>query len=350
MKQVDYIIVGLGIAGVSFCEQLRANNKSFLVYDNNSQKSSVVAGGLYNPVVLRRFTSVWKSKQQLDLALPMYADIEKRLHIKLDYKLPVYRKFASTEEQNNWFTASDKPLLAPFLSTNLVKNSNKKLNAPFGFGEVLHSGKIDVKTLIELYKTDLINNKLFFDEGFDYDSINFSSESLNYKNISAKQIVFAEGYGLKQNPFFKNLPLVGTKGELITIYAPEINIDFVLKSGVFLIPLGDDLYTVGATYEWKDTTYNVTEKAKKELIDKLKKLINCDFKVVNQVAGMRPTVIDRRPLVGTHQKHKNLHILNGLGTRGVMIGPYAAQELFNSIENNVILNSEINIDRFLNID
>ncbi|MCB4807818.1 FAD-binding oxidoreductase [Tamlana sp. 62-3] len=350
MKQVDYIIVGLGIAGVSFCEQLRANNKSFLVFDNNSQKSSVVAGGLYNPVVLRRFTSVWKSKEQLDLALPMYAAIEKRLHIKLDYKLPVYRKFASTEEQNNWFTASDKPLLAPFLSTNLVKNTNQQLNAPFGFGEVLHSGKIDVKTLIERYKTDLINKKQFFDEAFDYDSIAFSDGALNYKNISVKHIVFAEGYGLKQNPFFKNLPLVGTKGELITIYAPEINIDFVLKSGVFLIPLGADLYTVGATYEWKDTTYKVTEKAKTELIGKLKKLINCDFKVVNQVAGMRPTVIDRRPLVGTHQKHKNIHVLNGLGTRGVMIGPYAAQQLYNSIENNTTLNSEINIDRFLNMD
>ncbi|KJD37175.1 FAD-dependent oxidoreductase [Tamlana sedimentorum] len=346
MKQVDYIIVGSGIAGISFCEQLKANNKTFVVFDDASQKSSVVAGGLYNPVVLRRFTSVWKSKEQLDLALPMYQAIEKRLQVKLDYKLPVYRKFASTEEQNNWFTASDKPLLSPFLSTTLGKNNNEAIQAPFGFGEVLHSGKVDVKTLINAYKEDLVKSDLFYEERFNYDHIHCTENNVTYKNVMAKHLVFAEGYGLKQNPFFKNLPLVGTKGELITIAAPEINIDFVLKSGVFLIPLGDDLYTVGATYEWKDTTYKVTEKAKTELIDKLKKLINCDFKVVNQVAGMRPTVIDRRPLVGTHQKHKNLHVLNGLGTRGVMIGPYAAQELFNSIENNMALNPEINITRF----
>ena len=81
--KVDYIIVGCGLAGISFCEQLKANKKSFLVFDDNSQSSSVVAGGLYNPVVLKRFTSVWKSKEQLQLCLSMYHIIEKNLD-KLD--------------------------------------------------------------------------------------------------------------------------------------------------------------------------------------------------------------------------------------------------------------------------
>ena len=65
---------------------------------------------------------------------------------------------------------------------------------------------------------------------------------------------------------------------------------------------------------------------------KLEKLISCSFKVVNQVAGIRPTVKDRRPLVGRHSTYKNMDVLNGLGTRGVMIAPYAAQQLFNHIE------------------
>ena len=91
-----------------------------------------------------------------------------------------------------------------------------------------------------------------------------------------------------------------TKGELLTIYAPDLKIDFVLKGPVFLIPLGNDLYTVGATYDWDDTTNNVTEKGKEELLDKLKTLISCSFEVVDQVAGIRPTVKDRRPLVGQH--------------------------------------------------
>ena len=84
MKDVDYIIIGCGLASIAFCEQLRANNKSFVVYDDNSQKSSIVAAGLYNPVILKRFSEVWKSKEQLEIALPVYAKIEKQLNIKID--------------------------------------------------------------------------------------------------------------------------------------------------------------------------------------------------------------------------------------------------------------------------
>ncbi|TDY60714.1 glycine/D-amino acid oxidase-like deaminating enzyme [Algibacter lectus] len=346
--KVDYIIVGIGLAGISFCEQLKACNKSFVVFDNASQQSSTVAGGLYNPVVLKRFTSVWKSEEQIDLALSLYENIEERLSVKLDYKIPVYRKFASLEEQNDWFTASDKPRLAQYLSTKLVKNTNEAINAPFSFGEVLTTGRVDVKTLIETYKIDLLKGGLLIESDFDYDVLDLESDNaiVSYKHIETKHIVFAEGFGVTKNPFFKHLPMVPTKGELLTILAPNLNMEVVLKAGVFLIPLGDDLYTVGATYDWHDTTHDVTDKAKKELLDKLEKVINCDFTVVNQVAGIRPTVKDRRPLIGKHNDYENLYVLNGLGTRGVMIGPYVAKALYEFIEFGTPLDSEIDIIRF----
>lgn len=344
--QVDYIVIGIGLAGISFCEQLKANNKTFVVFDNESQQSSTVAGGLYNPVVLKRFTSVWKSKEQLELALPMYKRIEDTLDIKLDYKIPVWRKFASLEEQNDWFTASDKPKLSEFLSTSIIKNQNKSIDAPIGFGEVMQTGRIDVKCLIENYKSDLITKNAFYNEAFAYKDLKIEERSIQYKSINAKRIVFAEGFGVVKNPFFNNLPLVPTKGELLVIQAPDLNIDYVLKAGVFLIPLEGDLYIVGATYVWDDTTNLVTDKGRAELLNKLKKLISCPFKVVNQVAGVRPTVKDRRPLVGQHPLHKQMYVLNGLGTRGVMIGPYVAKQLFNFIENNEPLENDIDIKRF----
>lgn len=344
--QVDYIIVGIGIAGISFCEQLRANGKSFVVFDNASQQSSTVAGGLYNPVVLKRFTSVWKSTEQLDIALPIYADIEKRLNVKLDYKVPVYRKFASLEEQNDWFAASDKPLLSRYLSPEIIKNTNVAIDAPLGFGEVLETGRIDVKTMIDAYKTELLKDKSLFEASFKYEDLQIQNKIVKYQNINAKHIVFAEGSGIRQNPYFNYLPLAPAKGELLTIHAPDLKIDYVLKASVFLIPLGDDLYSVGATYEWIDLSHDITKKAKEELLNKLEKQINCAFEVVNQVAGIRPTVKDRRPLIGKHQDYENLFVLNGLGTRGVMIGPYVAKQLYNFIEHKAPLEKEINIDRF----
>jgi glycine/D-amino acid oxidase-like deaminating enzyme len=169
---------------------------------------------------------------------------------------------------------------------------------------------------------------------------------MQYKGFQAKNIVFAEGFGIQNNPFFKNIPLDGTKGELLIIRARDLKLKEIVKSAVFLIPLGNDLYKVGATYNREDKTNLPTEEAKEELVSELNKLITSSFEIVQHNAGIRPTVRDRRPLLGSHPNYKNMHILNGLGTRGVMLAPAMAADLFNCIENDTPLDATINIKRF----
>ena len=347
MKKVDYIIVGSGLAGILFCEVLKQYNKTFIVFENESQQSSVVAGGLYNPVVLKRFTPVWKAKKQLDLALPMYYKLEQSLNIKLDYKMPVYRLFSSIEEQNNWFEACDKPSLSQFLSADIEQLNNAAIKSNYGFGKILHTGRIDTMSLLKYYRNKLNKKQQLIEDTFNYDKLICKPTKIGYNDIEAKHIVFAEGFGLTKNPFFNNLPLKPTKGELLTIFAPDLNIDFVLKASGFLIPIGNHLYIVGATYNWDDTSNKTTTQAKEKLINKLEKCILCDYKIINQVAGIRPTVKDRRPLVGRHSKYKNMFVLNGLGTRGVMIAPYVATQLVKHIEENKPLEKGIDICRFI---
>ena len=62
---IDYLIIGSGLAGISFCEMALKNNKSIFVLDNNSQNSSKIAGGLYNPVILKRFSEVAQAAEHL---------------------------------------------------------------------------------------------------------------------------------------------------------------------------------------------------------------------------------------------------------------------------------------------
>ncbi len=345
---LDYIIVGSGLAGIAFSEMALQNNKTILVVNNQSQNSSRIAGGLYNPVILKRFSEVWQASEQLELLYNFYANLEKKLQIKLDYKLPLLRKFYSVEEQNNWFTASDKPNLSKFLSTNLITKKWDAIPSPFNFGEVLYSGYVDTNLLVDSYKQFLINQNAYLEDTFDYSNLIIENDFVVYKNLKAKRIVFAEGFGMLLNPFFNKLPLDGTKGELLLIKAPNLNLDVIMKSSIFVLPIGNDLYKVGATYNWEDKTNIPTEAAKKELIDNLKELITCDFEVLEHYAGVRPTVKDRRPLVGTHPVHKNLHVLNGLGTRGVMLAPAMAKNLYKYIENQIPLDKNIDILRIKN--
>lgn len=345
--KLDYIIVGLGLAGLAFAEELIAANKTFLVFENNSQTSSSVAGGVYNPVILKRYTPVWNAKEQLIVALPFYEKLEKKLQITIDEKVVTKKVFKSIEDQNNWFTAADKPKLKEFLDDQLDTNSYCGVVADFHLGNVKQTGRIDTKKLIEAYRNYLKTQNLICFEKFDYKQVTFNKKSIVYNNLEVANIVFCEGYGIKQNPFFNHLPLNGTKGETLTIHAPDLEIKFLLKSTLFVLPLGNHYYKVGATFNWKDKTSLPTKEGREELLTKLKKIINVSFEIVAQNGGIRPTVKDRRPLVGVHPNFNNLYILNGLGTRGVMIAPTVAKNLFNHIVQKTKLDPAINITRFL---
>ncbi|MCY1221452.1 Glycine oxidase [compost metagenome] len=343
---VDYLIVGCGLAGIAFAETALLENKSIRVFDNNSQQSSKVAGGLYNPVILKRFSEVWKAQEQLDLLHSFYGNLETKLSSKFNFEIPIYRKLFSVEEQNNWFLATDKIGLAPFLSSKLVSKKYNGIDSPFNFGEVLQTGYVDTEALLISYHEYLKEKEWLANDTFDYAALELKEEYVQYKDIQAKNIIFAEGYGMISNPYFGHLPLDGTKGELLIIKAPDLNLDVVIKTSVFVLPLGNDLYKVGATYNWKDKTNQPTEEGKQELLENIKEILHCDFEIVQHLAGVRPTVKDRRPMVGTHPNHKNVHLLNGLGTRGVMLGPAMAKELFENIEFGKPLDSSVDIKRF----
>ena len=341
----DYLIVGSGLSGVMLCEALRKRGKSFKVISNKSQQASIVASGLYNPVVLKRFNKAWDAEKHLPVAMSAYKELELFLGIKIDYKLPIYRLFSSIEEQNNWIIASDKISLKPYLISDIKSNINQNINAPYGYGEVKSTGRIDTKLLLESYSNVLNNEKLISYESFQYDKLKISKKIV-YKGIESNKIIFSEGFGVRQNPFFNYLPIEGTKGELIIINAPKLNSEVIIKSSVFIIPIGNNNYLVGSTYAWDDFNNDPTINAKNKLLNKLDKLVLCPYKVVYQRAGIRPTVVDRRPLVGKHKFHENLYILNGLGSRGVLIAPTVANALINFIEDKLPLQKEINISRF----
>lgn len=345
--QTDYIIVGLGLAGLAFTKELEKNKKSFLVFEDYSQNSSKVAGGVYNPVVLKRFTPVWNAMEQLNIALPFYKELEIQFNKKYDYKIDIYRIFKSIEEQNNWFAACDNPALSNYMSTKLIKEKHEGVLANFGYGKLLNTGRIDTKTLLEDYSNYLSDRELIRDQSFQHETLKIGENTVEYKDIIASKIVFCEGFGLKNNPFFNELPMQEAKGELITIHAPNLNVDFLIKSALFVFPHGDNLYKVGATFNWKDKTQHPTEEGKNELTTKLDTFITVPYTIVEHVAGIRPTVKDRRPLAGKHSKHPNLAVLNGLGTRGVMIAPTLAKALYDHLENGIALDKVISIDRFL---
>ncbi len=346
----DYIVVGLGVAGWSFLQQLDENRQNYIVFDNCSQQSTRIAGGMFNPVILKRFTPAWKAHEMLQYALLQFQKAELQYGKKYIHYINIYRKLTGIAEQNNWITASDKPVLSVYMK-DIVFEKIDGIEAPYGFGVLHGTGIVNVNQLLDDIAIDLKKHGKLIQADFDYDQLEIHPEYVSYRNIKARKIVFAEGYGLKQNPFFKDLPLTGTKGEMLMIET-QANIPYIVKSNVFIAPnvAQKGQYYIGATYNWEDKTNTPTNTAREHLESKLQQLFDKPYKIVLQKAGIRPTVIDRRPLAGKHTEYHNLAVLNGMGTRGVILAPTIAKQLFQYLEFDIPMMKETDIRRFETIN
>lgn len=346
--KVDYIIVGFGIAGICFSKQLLDQNKSFIVISDSAPGATQNSGGVFNPIVLRRFTAPENNIKYTDYAIELYHYLQKYTSEKWMYpNQNVYRIFTSIEEQNNWFTAADKPHLKPFISPSLQKNSNPYVSANFGLGKVIKSFRIDAETFLHSLHQYFLATDRMKEERFDYTKLHFHSGNYpwQYKSIKAKAILFAEGTHVSENPYLTSPVIRPNKGEYLIIQAPKLKLNYILKGGVYIIPLKNNCYKVGATYSHDDSTKHPTELARKEIETKLQKMIACEYKVIDQITGIRPVTIDRQPILG--EIKKGMYIFNGLGSRGFTRGPYYSKLLYNAIESKQPVPANMDVKRFL---
>lgn len=346
-RKVDYIIVGLGIAGISLCEQLRRANKTFVVVHHNRNVATMVAGGIINPVILKWFTPVWKVNQFLEEAIPFYQSLEDIFSEAIISETSIYRIFNSVEEQNNWVAASDKKELSDYLEPEIRKNFSNNINAPYGLGKVQSAFQIHTSRILSLYENYLAQRGNIIKEPFEYQKLSFENYQIHYQDYSAPKIVFAEGASAIHNPYFPKGILFQRKGEYITIKSPKLECKEIIKGKYYVIPLGDDYYKVGATFIHNETSNKSNDDSSKELVNVIKKMISVPFEVVNIEAGFRPTVKDRRPILGNLPSHKSLYFFNGLGTRGLLMAPLLAKQLFNYMEHSLEIPNEISIRRFI---
>ncbi|MBA5629163.1 NAD(P)/FAD-dependent oxidoreductase [Moheibacter lacus] len=343
---LDYIIVGQGVAGSCFALKLLKENKSFIVIDENKNKASSVAVGIYNPVVLKRFSLIWNAEEQLKWMLDYFSSFEKLLGEKFIHEIPTYRIFKNEDEIKTWQKKAKQPELIPFLNDEIFQSNSPEIKAPFGFAEVKQTGRIDLENCMKLFQMYLSEHDLIRNEKFDHLKIQFHENHVEYEGILAKRIVFCEGFGVKENPFFKDLPVIGVKGEVLKIKTETEIPKGIWKAYNFLLPLEDQLALTASTYDRDDLTYEPTEKGRAEIQNYLEEIYTGNYEIAKQNAGIRPTIIDRRPILGHHPKFENLWILNGMGTRGTLLGPQMTEFLYDQIEKGVELPKETDVKRF----
>lgn len=347
IKKVDYLIVGQGLAGSVFAYTALLKNKKITVITSNQlPASSKVAAGIINSVVIKRLTKSWRADKFNSYLIDFYPKMEKYLKNNFFHKTNTLKIIGSDEEESFWKSRREAGQMEDYISGNI---STRSLPNSFKFyktGDIYQTYLLEFNKLLKDLKKRLIEDQRFLEEEFDYSKINLNGTTVKYKNIEAKCIIFCEGIHAIRNPFFNWLPFNLNKGESVTIKSTNLKTSSVINKKIFILPLGNNTYKVGSSYEWKKLNNQPTEEKRNEILRNFENLCSAEYKIVGQEAGIRPATRDRRPFIGIHPEHKNLFIFNGMGAKAALMAPLLAKELFEFIEEKKKLNEEGSIERY----
>jgi len=346
--EADFFIVGQGLAGSLLAFELLKRNKTVLVFDDPQQpKASEVAAGIINPVVFRRMTKSWLVDDAFPVMEDTYWRLEKLLNQQFYFPAPMVR-ILSEDAVLLWKDAAiANQLHAYLLPQPLLDSPVKGCDKTFSFGLINKSGRLDIQKFIHLFKEFLNNQNLLVAETFDFKKINFETNNIRYDNLTAQKVVFCEGPAVSANPFFENLRFKHSKGEILDLEIQEFYSDKIINDEVFVMPMGQNRYKVGATYSWDTLNWEPTSNAQEELQSKLHRITTSPYRTLAQKAGIRPTMHDRKPVLGLLSDRPQVGILNGLGSKGVLWAPYLARQLADLLTNKSdFIHPEVNISRY----
>ena len=343
MQKVDYLIIGGALSGICLADSLRVENQTVALLTSPEKPSATaVAAGTWNPLVFRKYVLSWRFEEFYEGMKTKMRCFEKLLETELFEVLPIYKLIVSEADHLFWKTRSADPQMKVYM-----KAQTSAVDFPVNsmLAEIFFGGRIHLKNLIRGYHAYARTSDFLLEEDFQHEQLTFENGRWNYKHLNAARVIFCEGAHVADNPFFSWLPLKPANGDTITIHAPTLKLDGILKKNIFVLPLGKGYFQVGATYNWENPSWQPTAKAREEIETKLKLIINVPYKVVDQGAGIRPTSHDRRPIIGQHPSRQGLYVFNGLGTKGVLLAPLLADEFVNHLIRGGSIDPEVDVTR-----
>ena len=346
--EFDFLIVGQGLAGSAVAMRAVSLNYKVLVFDEPSQNhSSIIAAGLFNPVTGRNMVKTWLADEIFPALHQYYRDVERLTGKRFFFPMPVYRPFASIEEQNEWMAKSADPLFAKYISTlSLSGCFGGKVKDPLGGITLRQTGFLNTRTYLEAVRCHLQERSAFQSAVFEADRLEPGQNFVRYESVRAKKIIFCQGVRNDSNPWFRQLPVKPLKGEFLSVQS-DWEKDVILNRGVYFVPgTRKGEWRVGSTYNWNDHSPEITNWARNELTQKLGDLISMPYTITGQQWGVRPTTPDRKPVLGAHPEHRSMVIFNGFGTKGVSLAPYFSEVLIRWMENKGTISKEADVTRF----
>ncbi len=342
--QVDFLIVGQGLAGSLLAKELLRRGRTVHVVDDRwKSSSSQVAAGLMTPLTGRRFT-LTKDYPEL------FASAKKRLtELGVFRPIEVYRMFVDEEQRAKGLKRTECKSCQPFIAR--VTSARGELDAGLAdeFGGALMNGAwVDLPKLMSDVRAELVAAGSLAEASFDPADAVVTTEGVTWRAVRAGAIVYCDGYKSAQRGPFKYLPWQPAKGEALTLRSDVADKPFILNREGWALPLGQGVWRTGTNWQWDQLDEAPTEAQKEKLLGRFRGYFDqaLQVEVTAHIAGVRPCTSDNHPFLGAHPSLPRTYLFNGLGPRGTVWAPAMADEMAAYLCEGRALRKECDLARF----
>jgi len=344
--QVDYLIIGQGLAGSLLGWELMQRGCRVLVVDNQLENASQIAAGLINPVTGMRLVKSAEVDYLLPYAQQRYQALGQFFHQDFYIPKPLLRVIAHEKEQLQYQKRLKDPRYLDVLSENL-QLAPKQLIAPRGLIQQKQTGYLSTTDLLKQLKEFFQAQGCYQAQQFDYSQLSFNTDSVSWQDTQAKKVIFCEGYQAIHNPWFNYLPFQLAKGEILSLRSEEKLIPEMLNYGRWFIPLTEYQFRIGASFENKQLDTKTSSAVKEELLAALFQVYPSlkSSQLEAHQANIRPTTLDKAPFIGLHPTQAQVAIFNGFGSKGSLQIPFYSAHFAEHLLNNTPLNELVDIKR-----
>lgn len=307
-----YVIIGHGLAGCVLALSLYRRGIPFKIIGSTQPgEASMASSGLINPVTGRRYVKAWMIDDLIEKALDFYSWTEELLGNSYFFPVDIVRFLSNDDADGAWNKRLDDPTYAAYISKKRFQHLDD-LQKPYGI--VTGGYRLDTPDWLRAVRSFLSENGLLENR----------IEPISDHVVENETLIFSTGAIGKS--FSKGM--IPNKGEAIIVKLPGWKLPGVIKDKVYFIPLKENkMFWVGSYYQPWPENAEPTEEGKEQLLGAISEVYSGEVELIEHLTGIRPTVDDRRPLIGAYPDHQGQYLFNGMGTKGTSLAPYWADQL-----------------------
>lgn len=342
---IDVIIVGQGLAGSSLAWALIDRGmRPLVVDDRRATSASSVAAGLITPVTGARLRLQPDFGFLANAAAAHYRAVEAATGTACFHTRPALRLLTTERELATWHEADAK------LRAELEPAGDLPAEIRPGTVNTVmpNAARVDTQRYLEAVHTALCDLGVMIRGHVEPDDIERDDRgiALPELGVRADRLVFCRGYADADNRFFEGPQWRPAKGQVLTIRSEQMALSTTVHAeGIWLTPLGGALYIAGASYEWDTLDDRPTAEAREMLCEKIDRMLNVDYTVVDHRAAVRPIVQGRRPVCGPSPDDDRIWLFNGLSSKGALYAPTVATQVAGCLCKDIPVDDAYRLDR-----